>query len=408
MKCRHCGTELRLQFLNLGSAPPANAYLSPEQLQEPETWLPLRLLVCEACWLVQTEDYARRESFFTKDYAYFSSYSTSWLEHARRYVAMAISRFGLGPVSCVAEVGANDGYLLQYVQAASIPCYGIEPTAGTARAARAKGIDIIEEFFGQRLASELASAGRRADLIVANNVLAHVPDINDFVSGIQCLIKETGVVTFEFPHLMGMVEKSQFDITYHEHFSYPSLTAVTRILGHHGLTVFDVEELPTQGGSLRVYAQRTEAGRHVRTTTVDGMLRREGMAHICEPEFYAGFQAKAEKVKNDLLAFLLRAKHEGVSVAGYGAAAKGNTLLNFAGIRQDLLPYVVDRNPAKQGKFLPGTRIPIVKESWLREYQPQRILIMPWNLKDEVMEQLRYVRDWGGMFVTAVPEVLVS
>jgi hypothetical protein len=321
---------------------------------------------------------------------------------------MAISRFGLGPVSCVAEVGANDGYLLQYVVAAGIPCYGIEPTAGTARAARAKGIDIIEEFFGQRLASELASAGRQADLIVANNVLAHVPDINDFVSGIQCLIKETGVVTFEFPHLMGMVEKSQFDITYHEHFSYPSLTAVTRILGHHGLTVFDVEELPTQGGSLRVYAQRTEAGRHVRTTTVDGMLRREGMAHICEPEFYAGFQAKAEKVKNDLLAFLLRAKHEGVSVAGYGAAAKGNTLLNFAGIRQDLLPYVVDRNPAKQGKFLPGTRIPIVKESWLREYQPQRILIMPWNLKDEVMEQLRYVRDWGGMFVTAVPEVLVS
>lgn len=407
MKCRHCGTELHRQFLNLGSAPPANAYLSPEQLREPETWFPLRLLVCDACWLVQTEDYARRELFFTDNYAYFSSYSTSWLEHARRYVTMAISRFGLCSTSCIAEVGSNDGYLLQYVQKASIPCYGIEPTASTARVARMKGIDIIEEFFGQRLAEELVTTGRQADLIIANNVLAHVPDINDFVSGIHRLLKTTGVVTFEFPHLMNMVHESQFDITYHEHFSYLSFTTAERILARHGLVVFDLEEIPTQGGSLRVYAQRKDTGQHVRADSVDEMLRREERVRICEPEFYAGFQAKAEKVKNDLLSLLLRAKEEGVSVAGYGAAAKGNTLLNFAGIRQDLLPCVVDKNPAKQGKFLPGSRIPIVEESWLREYRPQRILIMPWNLKDEVMEQLGYARAWGGRFITAVPEVVI-
>ena len=405
MKCRHCGAELRMPFLDLGSAPPSNAYLTFEQLAAPETWFPLRLLVCESCWLVQTEDHTGREALFTDDYAYFSSYSTSWLEHCRRYVGAMIERFGLGPQSLVAEVAANDGYLLQYVQQAGIACYGVEPTAGTAAAARAKGITIVEQFFGVALADELARQGRQADLIAANNVLAHVPDINDFVAGFARLLKPAGVVTFEFPHLLRMVLDNQFDTAYHEHYSYLSFSIVRRVLTSKGLTVFDVEEHPTHGGSLCVFAQRADTGRHGIASAVDAMSRCEVEAGMGTIGFYARFQACANRVKDDLYAFLIDMRRAGRTVAAYGAAAKGNTLMNYAGIRGDLIACVIDRNPAKQGKYMPGSRIPIVDEGWLTAKRPDYVLILPWNLSAEVMQQLEYIKAWGGCFVTAVPKL---
>lgn len=408
MKCRHCGSELHLPFLDLGNAPPSNAYLTEEAVRAPETWFPLRILVCENCWLVQTEDHTGREALFTQDYAYFSSISTTWLQHAQRYVEQMIARFGLNASSCVVEVAANDGYLLQYVQQAGVPCYGIEPTTSTGSAARGKGIDIVERFFGVELAEELVQAGRHADLMAANNVLAHVPDINDFVSGFTRLLKPQGVITFEFPHLLRMVQENQFDTAYHEHYSYLSLTAVQRIFAANGLTVFDVEELPTHGGSLRVFAHRSDTGTHVETPAVAAVLQMEAAAGMTTPEFYREFQHRAEKVKDDLVLFLIDAKRKGLTVGAYGAAAKGNTLLNFAGIRPDLLPYVVDKNPAKQGKCMPGSRIPIVDEAHLKAHRPDLILILPWNLREEVMAQLAYVREWGGEFVTAVPALEVS
>lgn len=408
MKCRHCGQELTLPFLDLGSAPPSNAYLTPEDLNAPETWYPLRLLVCTQCWLVQTQDHAGREQLFDENYAYFSSYSSSWLAHARDYVRGAQARYGLGPHSCVVEVAANDGYLLQYVREAQIPCYGIEPTTSTARAARAKGIEIVERFFGVALARELTAAGRQADLMVANNVLAHVPDINDFVAGFAVLLKNHGVATFEFPHLLRMVQECQFDTAYHEHYSYLSLTAVERIFAANGLQVFDVEELPTHGGSLRVHAQRGDTGSRPVSDAVPALLAREQNAGMTTPSFYAGFQDVAVRIKNELLGFLLQARRDGLKVAAYGAAAKGNTLLNFAGVRPDLLPYVVDLNPAKQGKYLPGSRVPIVTEGELRADRPDRVLILPWNLRAEITAQLAYIRDWGGQFVTAVPHMTIT
>lgn len=408
MKCRHCGTELSLSLIDLGSAPPSNSYLTQDGMHAPERWYPLRVLVCQQCWLVQTEDYAHCAEFFSDDYAYFSSFSTTWLEHAERYVEAMVARFGLGTASRVIEVASNDGYLLQYVQARQISALGIEPTASTAQAARAKGLEVIEEFFGVNLAQSLVDKGIQADLMAANNVLAHVPDINDFVAGFAVLLKPAGVVTFEFPHLLRMIEENQFDTIYHEHFSYLSLTAVRRVCANNGLTVFDVEELSTHGGSLRVFAQRTDSGQHPIKATVDGMLNREALAGLCYPNFYAGFQKRADKVKNDLLAFLLEASRQGKRVVGYGAAAKGNTLLNYAGVRPDLISYVVDRNPAKQGKCLPGSRIPVVAESVLQADQPDYVIILPWNLKGEVMQQLDYIREWGGSFVTAVPALSVS
>ncbi len=408
MKCRHCGAEARLPFLDLGVAPPSNAYLTAERLRAAEAWYPLRLLVCESCWLVQTEDFVGRESLFDADYAYFSSVSTSWLAHARRYVEDMTARFGLGTASRVVEIAANDGYLLQYVQRAGIPCYGIEPTASTAGAARAKGIEILERFFGVALAEELAAAGRPADLTAANNVLAHVPDINDFVAGFARLLKPTGVATFEFPHLLRMARENQFDTAYHEHYSYLSLTAVARIFAANGLAVFDVEELPTHGGSLRVFAQRADTGGQPISERVDAMQAREAAQGVATSAFYQGFQTRAEKVKDDFLAFLIDAKRQGKKVAAYGAAAKGNTLLNFAGVKPDLLPYVVDRAPSKQGKFMPGSRIPVVAEDRLRADRPDYVVLLPWNLRDEVSEQLDYVREWGGRIVTAVPALAIA
>lgn len=408
MKCRHCHAKLRLPLVDLGSAPPSNAYLTQESLKAPEKWYPLRVLVCEQCWLVQTEDFAQANELFDPEYAYFSSYSSSWLEHARAYVEQVTERFKLDANSHVIEVAANDGYLLQYVQQKNIPCIGIEPTASTAAAAREKGIDIIEEFFGLSLARQLATQGRQADLMLGNNVLAHVPDINDFVTGFATLLKPQGVGTFEFPHLLNLLRHNQFDTIYHEHFSYLSLTAVSRIFNANGLSVFDVEELPTHGGSLRVYAQRTDTGIHQVSEAVARLLAIEADAGINSAASYADFQERADQVKNDFLDFLLTARREGKTVAGYGAAAKGNTLMNYAGVRSDLLQFVVDKNPAKQGKFMPGSRIPIYPEAQVDAHKPDYVVILPWNLKQEVIQQLHYIQEWSGRFVTVVPELSIT
>jgi SAM-dependent methyltransferase len=405
MNCRHCGSELRLPLVDLGSAPPSNAYLTKQTLKAPEKWFPLRVLVCENCWLVQTEDFAQAHELFDAKYAYFSGFSSSWLEHSKRYVADMVMRFNLDTRSHVVEIAANDGYLLQYVKACNIPCTGVEPTTSTAAAARARGIPIIEDFFGVRLAETMITQDKQADLTFANNVLAHVPDINDFVSGFTKLLKPQGVATFEFPHLLKLMEENQFDTIYHEHFSYLSLNVVNRIFAINGLSVFDVEQYPTHGGSLRVFAQRSDTGQHLYSIKVNKLLQREVQVGITTANYYAGFQAKADKVKNNFLTFLLEAKRQGKAVAAYGAAAKGNTLMNYAGLRSDLISFVVDRNPAKQGKFMPGSHIPIVKEDQLHDAKPAYVIILPWNLKSEVMQQLNYIRDWGGQFVTAVPEL---
>jgi SAM-dependent methyltransferase len=407
MKCRHCQATVTLPFIDLATAPPSNAYVTAQRLHGPEKWYPLRVFVCTQCWLVQTEDYAHSSELFAADYAYFSSVSSSWLEHAQCYVAEMVRRFDLTPASHVIEVAANDGYLLQYVRARGVACLGIEPTASTAAAARSKGIEVVEEFFGVALAQRLAAAGRCADVTVANNVLAHVPDINDFVAGFAHLLKPHGVATFEFPHLVQLLEFCQFDTIYHEHFSYLSLTAVNTIFARNGLAVFDVARLPTHGGSLRVFAQRRDTGVRPPTTALQQLLAREQELGVASAGYYAGFQARADHIKDDLMRFLIDCKRDGMRVAGYGAAAKGNTLLNYAGVRADLLPWVVDRNGAKQGKFLPGCRIPIVAEDRLRQEQPQFILVLPWNLREEIVAQLSYARAWGAKFVCAVPQLTI-
>ncbi len=407
MKCRHCAAELKLPLVDLGSAPPSNAYLTEQTLHATEKWYPLRVLVCEHCWLVQTEDFSQAHELFDSEYAYFSGFSSSWLAHAERYVNDMAARFNLNADSHVVEIAANDGYLLQYVKARNIPCTGVEPTASTAAAARDKGIPIVQDFFGVRLAMEFVAQGKQADLTVANNVLAHVPDINDFVAGFSVLLKPQGVATFEFPHLLKMIAENQFDTIYHEHFSYLSLTAVNRIFEANGITVFDVEEHPTHGGSLRVFAQRSDTGQQSRSTCVNDLLQREKQAGMLSADYYAGFQAKTDKVKNDFIAFLLEAKRQGKSVAAYGAAAKGNTLMNYAGIRPDLIAFVVDRNPAKQGKYMPGSRIPIVDEQCLKNEKPDYVLILPWNLRDEVIGQLAYAKEFGAQYVIAVPHLEV-
>ena len=405
MKCRHCNTEVTLVLVDLGSAPPSNAYLTRLTLRRPEKWFPLKVLVCEYCWLVQAESYSRAAELFNDEYAYYSSFSDQWLLHAKTYVSVMCERFGLTPASQVVEVASNDGYLLQFVKVLGIPCVGIEPTAGTAAAARSKGIETIEEFFGVSLANKLLAEGKQADLITANNVLAHVPEINDFVAGFRLLLKTTGIATFEFPHLLQLIANSEFDTIYHEHFSYLSFTTVQQILTKNGLEVFDVEELGSHGGSLRVFAQRSGFGSQLLSRNVANLVQRELEAGIHTPKYYAGFQARAEVVKNEFLGFLVNAKRDGKTVVAYGAAAKGNTLMNYAGVRADLISFVVDRNPAKQGRYMPGSRIPIVPESHLIALRPDFIVILPWNLRDEVMAQLAYTREWGCAFVVAVPSL---
>lgn len=407
MKCRHCGGEHLVPFLDLGTSPPSNSYVDAKDRAKPELWYPLVIRACMDCLLVQTEDFAEREVFFSENYAYFSSFSTSWLNHAKAYVGSMVDRFGLGSDARVVEVAANDGYLLQFVKERGIACLGVEPTTSTAEAARAKGIEIREDFFGVDLADALVAEGWSADLTAANNVLAHVPDINDFVGGFARLLKPAGVSTFEFPHLMNMVAEAQFDTAYHEHYSYLSLHAVTRIFAANGLTVFDVETTPWHGGSLRVFAQRSDAGIHPVSARVGSMLASEKVAGMEEEVYYTAFQKQAERVRNDFLEFLIDCQRKGITVAAYGAAAKGNTLLNFAGIKPDLLAFIVDKNPAKQGKLAPGSRVPITDEAALKELKPERVVILPWNLQTEIKAQLSYISDWGGKFVTAVPKLTV-
>lgn len=406
MDCRHCKEELKTVFVDLDSSPPSNAYLTDQNVAEAS--YPLRVLVCNNCWLVQTEDYAAADELFDGDYAYFSSYSPSWLEHSKRYVHSMIDRFGLTADNCVVEVAANDGYLLQYVVEAGIPCYGVEPTASTAKVAREKGIDIVEEFFGVEVGSRLKSEGRGADLTAANNVLAHVPDINDFVGGFAALLTEQGVSTFEFPHLGLLVSEGLFDTIYHEHYSYLSLTAVDRIFGENGLTVFDVEKLTTHGGSLRVYAKRSDTGNHQVTEAVGQLLAEEASDGVSTAAYYGGFQERVDAIRAGLLAFLDQAEADGKTVAAYGAAAKGNTLLNFSRVGADRVDFVVDANPHKQGQFLPGSHVPIVDESVLKESKPDYVLVLPWNLMTEISSQLSYMNEWGGKLVRAVPTLEIS
>lgn len=404
--CRHCGTELTRNFLDLGFAPPSNAYLSAQDLSAPEVTYPLRLMVCDACFLVQTQDYAAADSLFAKDYAYFSSTSRSWLDHAAAYTQMITKRLDLNAGSFVVEVASNDGYLLKNFVASGIPCLGIEPTDSTADAAEALGIPVTRKFFGETLAWELVDAGQAADLIIGNNVYAHVPDINDFTRGLRSLLKADGVVTLEFPHLMRLVEFCQFDTVYHEHFSYLSLGTVKRIFEEAGLRVFDVEELPTHGGSLRVYGCRQDSS-HTVTPAVTTLLDEETRRGMEGPDYYADFQARAEEVKNRFLGFLLEASQAGKSVAGYGAAAKGNTLLNFAGVRPDLLPYVCDAAPAKQDKYLPGSHIPVLSPGVLEDRVPDYLIILPWNIAEEVIEQNAPLGSRGTQFVTFIPQTRI-
>jgi SAM-dependent methyltransferase len=402
MNCRHCQHPLEHVFLDLGTAPPSNDYLSAADLHAPETRFPLRLFVCHHCWLVQTEDYARADELFRSDYAYFSSVSSSWLEHARRYCETVRSRFSLGDHSHVVEVASNDGYLLRNFVAAGIPCLGIEPTASTAAVAEAMGIPVRREFFGEACARRLVDEGLAADLVLGNNVYAHVPDINDFTKGLRTLLKPGGVVTLEFPHLLSLISETQFDTVYHEHYSYLSLHAVCRIFAAAGLRVWDVEKLPTHGGSLRVYGCRSDDAR-TPLPAVAATLAEEVRGGLLEPATYTGFQGRADRAKDDLLEFLIEQKRNGRMVIAYGAAAKGNTLLNYAGIRPDLLPCVCDAAPSKQGKFLPGSRIPVLPPAVLNEKRPDYVLILPWNISEEIISQLADVRDWGGIFVTAIP-----
>jgi SAM-dependent methyltransferase len=401
--CRHCAAPLSIQFLDLGYAPPSNAYLTPADLRKPELTFPLRLFACGNCRLVQTEDFAASDALFTDEYAYFSSTSKGWLDHAARYVEMVTARFGLGPDSHVIEVASNDGYLLRNFVAKDIPCVGVEPTESTAAAARAQGIPVVQEFFG----TELVASLEKADLIAGNNVYAHVPDINDFTKALKLSLKPEGVITLEFPHLMRLVEFRQFDTVYHEHFSYLSLLAVDRIFGAAGLRIFDVEELPTHGGSLRIYGCH-EAAAHPQCNSVATLLAQETARGMDRDDFYLLFQLQADEVKNDFLSFLLQAKAEGKSVAGYGAAAKGNTIMNYAGVRPDLLPFICDAAVAKIGKLMPGSHIPILPPSALREDRPDYLIILPWNIADEVKTQCSDLAALGTRFVTAVPRLEVS
>jgi len=404
MNCRHCGLPLKHTFVDLGFAPPSNAYLNAEDLSYPELHYPLHVKVCHRCWLVQTEDYARADELFGAEYAYFSSTSSTWLDHAARYTQAITERLQLGPESFVIEVACNDGYLLKNFVAAGIPCLGIEPTEGTAAAAKALSIPVRREFFGEALGRQLAVDGRLADLVVGNNVYAHAPDINDFTRGLAAVLKPEGTVTLEFPHLMRLIEQTQFDTIYHEHFSYLSLTAVARIFGAAGLRVWDVEELPTHGGSLRVYGGRAAAAMAT-TDRVDSLLTREDGFGLTRLETYTAFQARADRAKDDLLAFLIEQKRVGRRVAAYGAAAKGNTLLNYAGVKPDLLPYVCDAAASKQGKFMPGSHIPIYAPEALRENPPDDVVILPWNIAQEVQSQLADLVHSGTRFVTAVPKL---
>lgn len=406
MDCRHCDVPLKHIFLDLGFAPPSNAFLTAKQLHEPEPYFPLKIYVCDSCWLVQTEDYVRAGELFRHDYAYFSSVSETWLDHAARYTTAICDRLRLGGNSFVVEIASNDGYLLRNFVAAGIPCLGIEPTADTATAAEALGIPVSREFFDSAVGKRLAANGKQADLIIGNNVYAHVPDINDFTAGLKTVLKPAGTITLEFPHLKRLIEHAQFDTTYHEHFSYLSLYATSRMFERAGLRIFDVEELPTHGGSLRVYGCHVDDARPI-SAAVDRVISEEVNFGLRKLATYLAFQPKANRVKDDLLAFLIEKKKLGKKIAAYGAAAKGNTLLNYAGVKPDLLPYVCDAALSKQGKYLPGSHIPVLPPATLQAERPDFVLILPWNISKEVMDQQKIIRQWGGKFVVGVPSLSV-
>jgi SAM-dependent methyltransferase len=406
-RCRFCHEPLETTFVDLGMSPLCESYVPRERLNAMEPFYPLHVWVCGRCFLVQLEEYVSPESIFT-EYAYFASYSDSWLQHAKQYTDLVIDRFGLTRESRVVELASNDGYLLQYFVQQGIPALGIEPAANVAAAAEQKGVPTRVEFFTEACAQRLVSEGLQADLVIGNNVLAQVPDLNGFVEGIRILLKPSGVVTAEFPHLVRLVAENQFDTIYHEHFSYFSFTTIVQVFAGHGLTVFDVQELPTHGGSLRIYARHDANEAHPVSDQVTALLRREHEAGPTSLDYYRDFGTQVEETKRSLLAFLIKAKSEGKSIAGYGAPGKGNTLLNYCGIRTDFLDYTVDRNPYKQGKFLPGTRIPIHHPDRIRETRPDYVFILPWNFKDEIMAQMAYVRDWGARFVVPIPTVTVS
>lgn len=406
MNCRHCGSPLEHTFLDLGFAPPSNAYLNQADLTKPEKYYPLKVKACSHCWLVQTEDYAQADELFSSDYAYFSSTSSGWLAHATNYAKSMIERFKLNANSFVMEIASNDGYLLKNFVDAGVPCLGIEPTASTADAAEKLGIPVLREFFGEALGKQLAIK-QQADLIAGNNVYAHVPDINDFTRGLKAALKSNGTITLEFPHLMRLIEHTQFDTVYHEHFSYLSLYTVDRIFKAAGLRVWDVDQLPTHGGSLRIYGCHTEDTRDTNENVI-ALLAEEARCGLKTLETYQKFQARADKVKNDLLTFLIEQKTAGKKVAAYGAAAKGNTLLNYAGVKPDLLPFVCDAATAKQGKYMPGSHIPILPPSALAKSMPDYVLILPWNIAPEVRLQNAALVERGAKFVTAVPELAIT
>ena len=405
MKCRFCKTELSSVFIDLVNSPASNSFLSYEQLNEPEVFYPLKVYTCTSCFLVQVDEYKKSDAIFNSDYVYFSSFSTSWLAHCREYAGMMTERFGFDEKALVVELASNDGYLLQYFSDKNIPVLGVEPTANTAKVAMEKGIPTVVDFFGVRLAKQLAGEGRKADLLLGNNVLAHVPDIVDFVSGMKILLKEKGVITMEFPHLMQLVDNNQFDTIYHEHFSYLSFHTVEQIFRSCGLEMFDVEEIPTHGGSLRIYARHKEDLSKPAGPRVAALLQKEEVRGLTALPYYEHFQEKALGVKMALTSFLIEQKQAGKKVAAYGAAAKGNTLLNYCGIKNDLISYVVDANPHKRNKWLPASHIPVVEEARLKEDRPDYVLILPWNLRDEITRQLAYIKEWGGRFVIPIPHL---
>ncbi|MEO7523029.1 MAG: class I SAM-dependent methyltransferase [Ferruginibacter sp.] len=407
MNCRFCKTTLRDVFIDLVNSPASNSFLTEEELNEPETFYPLKVYTCSKCFLVQVDEYKKSGAIFDSNYVYFSSFSKSWLAHAKKYTDIMTERFALNASSLVIEIASNDGYLLQYFKEKNIPVLGIEPTSNTAEVAIEKGIENVIDFFGVRLATQLAAENKKADLLLGNNVLAHVPDIMDFVGGMKIILKAEGIITMEFPHLMQLVENNQFDTIYHEHFSYLSFYTVQQIFATHGLEMFDVEEIPTHGGSLRIYAKHHEDKSKTITGNVEALLKKEKDKGLTSLAYYSGFQVKALKVKMDMLAFLVEQKRSNKKVAAYGAAAKGNTLLNFCGVKNDLIEFVVDANPHKQNKFLPASHIPVTDEKFIKETKPDYILILPWNLKEEVTSQLSYIREWGGKFVVPIPALQI-
>jgi len=407
MNCRFCNAKLDFEFINLINSPPSNSFLTKDQLNKPEKFYPLKLFMCDKCYLVQIDEYKKSNEIFNENYLYYSSFSKMWLDHAKNYVNLVSKRFELNKDSLVIEIGSNDGYLLQYFQDLEIPCLGIEPSSKTAKVAKEKGIKVIEDYFNISLAEKLVEQNSKADLLVGNNVLAHVPNINDFTQGLSILLKHKGVITMEFPHIMQLIENNQFDTIYHEHFSYFSFLTVKKIFEHHKLKIFDVDRIPTHGGSLRIYANHLNDNSKKISSRVRSLIDLEISKKMISLDFYSNFQEKANKLKYDLLRCLIDIKLKGKKIIAYGATAKGNTLLNYCGIKRDLIEFIVDRSPYKQNKYLPGSHIPIVHESEIQKYKPDYILILAWNIKEEIIEQLKYVKEWGCIFLVPIPKIQV-